>query len=317
MGEVPQLLEVSPAQGFRVSVVLNKDHKLELVVRNTGDETVAFKVKTTNRERYFVKPTTGTIKPKDKQICAIVLKKMKEYPPNEDSKLRDKFLIQSVPLTGSQAQHITDLAVFWKDLEKRHRPKENIYSYNDSQRIKCRLVLPKPVNSPIQEEPEAEQSDLINSPSPRSNSPPPYNSPSLAGPLSGALVGVAGVKGEGSGASGPTSTSKSSSNSKLLSASASKSLDVNANSNAIKLQSDANVNAIKIQHESALKALQQDLELQKRENKRMRDNHKKELERAQHSMTKRNTMEEGGYLLQKWHIILISVLFFFFGRVMS
>jgi len=93
---------------------------------------VAFKVKTTNQDRYFVSPPQGYLRPGQTAQCQIMLDRFTEYPIN----IRDKFLIQSAPITKEQE----DLAVWWKEAERLHTPLSSRYTYHD-QRVKAKLNI--------------------------------------------------------------------------------------------------------------------------------------------------------------------------------
>ncbi|KAH8697231.1 putative integral ER membrane protein Scs2 [Talaromyces proteolyticus] len=70
-----------------------------LRLRNPNGEPVAFKVKTTAPKHYCVRPNSGRIEPGKHVEVQVLLQAMKEDPP-ADAKCKDKFLVQSVAITG-------------------------------------------------------------------------------------------------------------------------------------------------------------------------------------------------------------------------
>ncbi|QKX56329.1 uncharacterized protein TRUGW13939_03430 [Talaromyces rugulosus] len=70
-----------------------------LRLRNANSDPVAFKVKTTAPKHYCVRPNSGRIEPGRYVEVQVLLQAMKEDPP-ADAKCKDKFLVQSVAITG-------------------------------------------------------------------------------------------------------------------------------------------------------------------------------------------------------------------------
>eukprot|EP00462_Mataza_sp_D1_P011787 CAMPEP_0175155196 /NCGR_PEP_ID=MMETSP0087-20121206/20829_1 /TAXON_ID=136419 /ORGANISM="Unknown Unknown, Strain D1" /LENGTH=246 /DNA_ID=CAMNT_0016442301 /DNA_START=164 /DNA_END=904 /DNA_ORIENTATION=+ len=99
---------------------------------------------------------------------------MAELPDDSDpKKLRDKFLVQSVAISEPPADQAA-LTALWKEKEAAHDPKQKVFAYQD-QRVKCKLVLPSPKPNPetIKEEPEeSPHSSIKESPSRSWPAPP-------------------------------------------------------------------------------------------------------------------------------------------------
>jgi len=72
-----------------------------LSLRNPNATPVAFKVKTTAPKQYCVRPNAGRIEPGQSFDVTVLLQAMKQEPP-ADAKCRDKFLVQSAPITGDK-----------------------------------------------------------------------------------------------------------------------------------------------------------------------------------------------------------------------
>ena len=83
-----------PADVGRASVVVGKQLERSLVLTNTSDKSVAFKVKTTAPKRYCVRPNSSVIKPQESIEVRILMQPLKELPP-ADQPFKDKFLVQS------------------------------------------------------------------------------------------------------------------------------------------------------------------------------------------------------------------------------
>ncbi|KAL1968805.1 hypothetical protein VTN77DRAFT_1166 [Rasamsonia byssochlamydoides] len=83
--------------GFRRP--FNREVSEILHLRNPNSDPVAFKVKTTAPKHYCVRPNSGRIEPGKHVEVQVLLQAMKEDPPL-DAKCKDKFLVQSVAITG-------------------------------------------------------------------------------------------------------------------------------------------------------------------------------------------------------------------------
>ena len=135
--EYPELLDIQPSS-FRVDVLLHTDLFLDLHLTNLTQQLVTFKVKTTARDRYQLKPTQGYIPANSTKQCKIVLSALSAYPdPSNSKSVRDKFLVQSVTIGGE----VDDLTRFWKEREARHAVKDGRYAYAE-QIVKCKLNVP-------------------------------------------------------------------------------------------------------------------------------------------------------------------------------
>ncbi|KAK5992198.1 Vesicle-associated membrane protein-associated protein scs2 [Cladobotryum mycophilum] len=69
-----------------------------LRIKNPTTSPLAFKVKTTAPKQYCVRPNAGRIEPGQDFDVSVLLQAMKADPPL-DAKCRDKFLVQSAPIT--------------------------------------------------------------------------------------------------------------------------------------------------------------------------------------------------------------------------
>ncbi|KAI1380857.1 VAMP-associated protein [Hypoxylon crocopeplum] len=86
-----------------------------LRIRNPNTHPIAFKVKTTAPKQYCVRPNSGRVEPGKEVEVAVILQAMKQEPP-PDTKCRDKFLVQSVAITGDK--EFANLASIWDAIEK-------------------------------------------------------------------------------------------------------------------------------------------------------------------------------------------------------
>lgn len=69
-----------------------------LTIKNPNSTPIAFKVKTTAPKQYCVRPNAGRIEPGQDFNVSVLLQAMKQDVSN-DAKCRDKFLVQSAPIT--------------------------------------------------------------------------------------------------------------------------------------------------------------------------------------------------------------------------
>ncbi|KAI1402039.1 VAMP-associated protein [Hypoxylon fuscum] len=86
-----------------------------LRIRNSNTHPVAFKVKTTAPKQYCVRPNSGRVEPGKEVEVSVILQAMKQEPP-ADTKCRDKFLVQSVGITGDK--EFANLQSIWDGIEK-------------------------------------------------------------------------------------------------------------------------------------------------------------------------------------------------------
>ncbi|KAI4207212.1 MAG: hypothetical protein LQ346_000706 [Caloplaca aetnensis] len=87
-------VELDPSElGFRRPFSHEVTQSLRL--SNPGNETIAFKVKTTAPKQYCVRPNSGKIDARQSVEVQVLLQAMKEDPP-PDARCRDKFLWSSI-----------------------------------------------------------------------------------------------------------------------------------------------------------------------------------------------------------------------------
>ncbi|KAF7544178.1 hypothetical protein G7046_g9841 [Stylonectria norvegica] len=72
-----------------------------LTIKNPNTVPVAFKVKTTAPKQYCVRPNAGRIEAGQDFDVTVLLQAMKQEPPS-DARCRDKFLVQSAPITSDK-----------------------------------------------------------------------------------------------------------------------------------------------------------------------------------------------------------------------
>ncbi|KAJ5403287.1 hypothetical protein N7509_003158 [Penicillium cosmopolitanum] len=83
-----------------------------LRLRNAGQESVVFKVKTTAPKHYCVRPNSGRIEPGRAVEVQVLLQALKDEPAT-DAKCKDKFLVQSVAVTPDM-EHANVTSIFEK-----------------------------------------------------------------------------------------------------------------------------------------------------------------------------------------------------------
>ncbi|KAI0005633.1 VAMP-associated protein [Xylariaceae sp. FL0662B] len=107
-------VEIDPQElGFRRPFTVEVSEVLR--IRNPNTHPVAFKVKTTAPKQYCVRPNSGRIEPGKEVEVSVILQAMKQEPPL-DTKCRDKFLVQSVAITGDK--EFANLASIWDAIDK-------------------------------------------------------------------------------------------------------------------------------------------------------------------------------------------------------
>ncbi|KAK3388428.1 PapD-like protein [Sordaria brevicollis] len=107
-------VEIDPLElGFRRPFTVEVSQILR--IRNPNTSPVAFKVKTTAPKQYCVRPNSGRIEPGHDVEVSVLLQAMKQEPPS-DARCRDKFLVQSVTITGDK--EFTNVAQIWDGVDK-------------------------------------------------------------------------------------------------------------------------------------------------------------------------------------------------------
>jgi len=157
-------VEIDPQElGFRRPFTAEVAETLR--IRNPNPHPVAFKVKTTAPKQYCVRPNSGRVEPGKEVEVAVILQAMKQEPP-ADTKCRDKFLVQSVPITSDK--EFANLASIWDNIEK-----------SAIQERKIRVVfLPPPGAGPSQVETPSKPSAAGRAEATPDLAPPAYSSPS-------------------------------------------------------------------------------------------------------------------------------------------
>ncbi|KAI9138235.1 PapD-like protein [Paraphysoderma sedebokerense] len=109
---------LEPAQQLSFKRPFTQVVTTALHLKNPSDDTLSFKVKTTSPKQYCVRPNSGIIGPGENVDVQILLQPMKEDPP-ADFKCKDKFLVQSMKVSGSDLE--MGLPELWAMAEKERK----------------------------------------------------------------------------------------------------------------------------------------------------------------------------------------------------
>lgn len=108
-------VEIDPVElGFRRPFTEEEVGQI-LKIKNPNADPVAFKVKTTAPKQYCVRPNSGRIEPGHEVEVTVLLQAMKTEPPL-DARCRDKFLVQSVSISGDKV--LDNIQQIWDSVEK-------------------------------------------------------------------------------------------------------------------------------------------------------------------------------------------------------
>ncbi|KAI8364783.1 PapD-like protein [Radiomyces spectabilis] len=107
-------LELEPSDLLLFPRPLADGPSVLMKVHNTGDELLAFKVKTTAPRHYCVRPNAGLIGPGDSLSIEVTLQPLKTEPA-DNATCKDKFLVQSIPVIGNLTK--MDLSDLWTHVE--------------------------------------------------------------------------------------------------------------------------------------------------------------------------------------------------------
>ncbi|KAI9304101.1 PapD-like protein [Cunninghamella echinulata] len=112
-------VQIEPSEVLSFKRPLTRATKETLTIRNTSDQDIAFKVKTTAPKLYCVRPNS------------VMLQPFKEEPP-AGTKCKDKFLVQTVSLVGElKAMELQDIvSISSKSNNKDKYKKQYIYFIN-------------------------------------------------------------------------------------------------------------------------------------------------------------------------------------------
>ncbi|CAD7935749.1 unnamed protein product [Amoebophrya sp. A25] len=119
-----QLFELTPAQTLRF-----ESGKLEerLVIRNTTQKNIAYKVKTTAPKSYVVRPSNDVLKSGEQATVKIVLQPGQDAPGRESS---HRFLVQALAIDG--LENLTKEQWTRADKAEIHEVKMNVSYDTDS-----------------------------------------------------------------------------------------------------------------------------------------------------------------------------------------
>ncbi|KAK3158660.1 hypothetical protein QOZ80_2AG0139970 [Eleusine coracana subsp. coracana] len=95
------LLRIYPSE-LKMPLELRKQNSSCMELFNKTDERVAFKVKTTNPNKYAVRPASGIVQPGQSCGIRVTMRAPKEMPA--DYQCKDKFLVQSTVVEDEATQ---------------------------------------------------------------------------------------------------------------------------------------------------------------------------------------------------------------------
>lgn len=106
-------IEIEPLElGFRRPLTVEVSQTLR--IKNSTPTPVAFKVKTTAPKQYCVRPNSGRVEPGSAVEVQVLLQAMRQDPPM-DYRCKDKFLVQTVPITADR--EFSNIATLWQQLD--------------------------------------------------------------------------------------------------------------------------------------------------------------------------------------------------------
>jgi len=123
---IGRFLTISPGDELFIPNNHNADSKGIIILINTGNKSLAFKVKTNAPDKYRVRPCTGIIKPGEEIDITVTV-----HPEfqNQPQTMQDKFLVMAMEVNRDHFS-ATDLQDLWKNC-----PKERIMEH----KIRCNL----------------------------------------------------------------------------------------------------------------------------------------------------------------------------------
>jgi hypothetical protein len=136
-------LDLAPPPLATSRFELRKNIPVALMLTNTSNERVAFKVKTTSPKKYCVRPSSGFVEPGASREVQVIMQQQKEAPLNYND-CKDKFLVQSSKAAADAKEVSPEMFELGKA--------------RDLKQIKLRVVLVPPAKppSPVPEGSESE-----------------------------------------------------------------------------------------------------------------------------------------------------------------
>ncbi|KAL9537614.1 hypothetical protein MBANPS3_011623 [Mucor bainieri] len=125
---------IEPADQLEFHRPFTRVVKESIHVKNPGAEPVIFKVKTTAPKQYCVRPNAGRIEPNSEIEVQIILQPFKDELP-EDFKCKDKFLVQTAPVSAAFEQN--DITSMWSHVETNERGSMHQH------KLRCAFVGPR------------------------------------------------------------------------------------------------------------------------------------------------------------------------------
>ncbi|CAO0801798.1 unnamed protein product [Mucor circinelloides] len=125
---------IEPSEQLEFHRPFTRVVKESIHVKNPGAEPVIFKVKTTAPKQYCVRPNAGRIEPNSEIEVQIILQPFKDELP-EDFKCKDKFLVQTAPVSAAFEQN--DITSMWSHVETNERASMHQH------KLRCAFVGPR------------------------------------------------------------------------------------------------------------------------------------------------------------------------------
>lgn len=113
-----------------------------LLLHNTSSKPVAYKVKTTARRRFCVRPNIGILQPNETADVQVMLnpKEAQDKEPSSAEKLKDKFLIQSIYVLPEQVGQ--DMKQVWAAVPEDQVIKQKLKCYYEKKPEKTHPAAP-------------------------------------------------------------------------------------------------------------------------------------------------------------------------------
>jgi len=126
---------------------------------NSSKKPVSYKVKTTARKKYCVRPNIGILQPKDTVEVQVLLNSPKDFLSTESEK-KDKFQVQSIFLNSDQVEK--DLKEVWKGVPENQIIKQKLKCY--SLKISESPIFPPTISSTTLEEEKVKDENQLQKP---------------------------------------------------------------------------------------------------------------------------------------------------------
>ncbi|CAG9316130.1 unnamed protein product [Blepharisma stoltei] len=123
MSDSGPLVLIDPSEEIRFEFIANTTTTGFLRIKNITNENLAFKVKTTVKEGFFVRPNQGVLKIGEEKELSVTIRHENKQPAKKQKLLVEAAFTSLLPTSDSQQKELIE---FWKETKPLYSKKLNI-----------------------------------------------------------------------------------------------------------------------------------------------------------------------------------------------